>query len=465
MQTRYRLKPNLVWHDGTPLTAEDFAFAFRAATPGAGFRTGIPPYTVIEQVTAPDARSLVLDWKGLFPDAGVLLGGSTRFGLVPFPRHILEQAFAEQSREAFQDHPYWGREFIGAGPFKLERWELGSHIEAVAFDQHVLGRPRIDRIRLQFMGDPNTVFANLLAGTVHMSLNSISMEHMLQLKREWGPSNRGTAGYTALSLTTVQPQLKPEYANPPAVRDVRVRRALAHGIDKQTFTETVWSGELAVMESIFDPATPYYPAIERAITRYPYDPRASERLMNDAGFARGPDGMYTSPGEGKVTLELAAPGARAEPPVLAANWRQIGFDIQERALSQALAVDPEVRASQRALSVANSGAYESQQMALYDSAQIATRDNRWRGENRTGYSNPEFDRLVRAFGVTMDPDERVQQRAQIARILTEDLPGMPLTRGPNAHAYLAAVKGVTGASLYTTGRVTWNIERWELQSD
>jgi peptide/nickel transport system substrate-binding protein len=286
---------------------------------------------------------------------------------------------------------------------------------------------------------------------------------MLDLKREWAGTNRGTGDFTAVSLTAIQVQLRPEYANPRDVRDLRVRRALAHGVDKQTFRDTIWGGELTVMDSIFEPTSDYYPVIDRAIAKYPYDSRASERLMSEAGYTRGPDGFFTGPTEGKLTLELAAPQLRPERPVVAAGWRQIGFDMQERALSQVLSVDPETRSTFPALGVATSGAHDVQQLALYRSSEVSSAETRWRGENRGGWVSPEYDRLVQAFFTTMDPGERVQQRAQIGRILTEELPSIVLSYNPNAHAYLASVKGLTKTSLYTTGRTTWNIERWELQ--
>ncbi len=188
METRYHLKPNLVWHDGAPLTADDFVFAFKVATPANGFRTSVAPYIFMEDVLASDDRSLTIRWRTIYPDAGVLVL-DTRFGLVPLPRHILEPA-VNQSLEAFQGHPYWAHEFVGAGPFKLDRWELGSYLEAVAFDQHVLGRPKIDRIRVFFITDPNTAFANVLAGSTDVAMDTLTFDQMLQLKREWATTNR-----------------------------------------------------------------------------------------------------------------------------------------------------------------------------------------------------------------------------------------------------------------------------------
>jgi peptide/nickel transport system substrate-binding protein len=460
METHYRLKPNLVWHDGAPLTADDFVFAFKVATPANGFRTSVAPYILMEDVLAWDDRSFTIRWKSIYPDAGVLVL-DTRFGLVPIPRHIVEPAF-NQSLEAFQGHPYWAHEFVGAGPYKLDRWELGSYLEAVAFDQHVLGRPKIDRIRVLFITDPNTAFANVLAGSTDVAMDTLTFDHMVQLKREWAATNRGTAGVTVSSFTTASMQLRPDYANPRAILDVRVRKALAHGVDRQTFAETVWAGELVLLDTIFHPQADYYPAIDRAISKYPYDARASQRLMADAGYSRGPDGFFAGP-EGRLTFVLQGTATRREPAPLAANWRQAGFDIQEQSLSNNEDRDPAVRASFPALYIRASGLSEEQQMARFRASEVSTPETRWRGENVTGWRNLAFDALADAFNVTLDPNERVQQRVQMAKLISDEVPAIMLTENPNMHAHLSTVKNVSPRPPYrTTGRITWNIHEWEL---
>jgi peptide/nickel transport system substrate-binding protein len=460
METRYRLKPNLAWHDGAPLTGDDFVFAFQLATPARGFRTAVVPYTAMDEVFAPDDRSVVIRWKSIYPDAGVLLG-SARFGLVPLPRHILESVSGAPV-DALQGHSYWAHEFVGAGPYRLDRWELGSYLEAVPFEGHVLGRAKIDRIRLMFMPDPNTAFANLLAGTTHMALDSLNFASMLQLKQEWSTSKAGTAGITTGAMASAFFQHRPEYANPRAILDVRVHRAMAYGIDRQTIADTIWAGELKALDTIFAPSAEYYPAIDRAIAKYPYDPRVSERLMAEAGYVRGADGMYDSPAGEQLTFVIRANSTRPEMPILAANWRQAGFDMQERLVSSAESADPQSGATHPGISLSATGGSEVQQMALYRSSEVRNAESRWRGENLSGYMNPTFDQLLEAFNVTLDQNERVQQRVQMAKLLSEELPSIPLTYNPNMHAYLAAVKNVGPVNVLTTGRMTWNIERWEL---
>ncbi len=90
--------------------------------------------------------------------------------------------------------------------------------------------------------------------------------------------------------------------------------------------------------------------------------------MNEAGYTKGSDGYFGSPTEGKLTFLIQGPQIRQEPPVLAANWRQAGFDITEQRLPPAEEREPRVRATFPALYVQASGLTESQQMGRYHSS-------------------------------------------------------------------------------------------------
>lgn len=461
MQTQYHLKPNQTWHDGHALTADDFVFTSEVWAPSNGFRTAVTPYTLIDNVSAKDDRTVVVHWKAPYPDASVLLGAA-RFGLSPLPRHLLGTTYSE-GLEAFQKSSYWGQEFVGNGPYKLDRWELGSAIEAVAFDKHVGGKPKIDRIRFAFIPDQNAAFANLLAGGTQMALDSINFPQMQQLQQDWKATNAGTASFTVGSSNVVYIQHRPDLVSPKALLDVRVHRALAYAIDRVTLADTLWSGQLPPLDTIWDTTADWYPVVEKSITKYPYDPRISERIMNEAGYTKGPDGSFTSPTEGTLKFVLQAPNIRPEPPILAANWRQSGFPVEERPLSPQQILDAQLRASSPSFYINAASNAEVQQTAVYRGSEVMTPDRGWRGENVSGWSNPEFDRLVDAFYTNLDQNERIQQRAQVAKILSDELPSIPLTGNPNMHAFMSSVKNVnTRTPPLTMGRITWNIYEWDL---
>src|SRR5581483_5963328 len=108
METTYHLRPNLVWHDGTPLTADDFVFSWEVfSTPELGQARSVP-FRSIADVQAPDDRTILIHWTQPYADAGELqsLGASALSGLPPLPRHILGSAL-DEGASSFVNAPYW----------------------------------------------------------------------------------------------------------------------------------------------------------------------------------------------------------------------------------------------------------------------------------------------------------------------------------------------------------------------
>ncbi|MBM2810130.1 MAG: hypothetical protein HW416_889 [Chloroflexi bacterium] len=469
MQTRYRLKPNVAWHDGTALSAEDFAFAFRAVTtPGLGFvASNTPPINLIEEVNATDARTLVINWRSLFPGAGVLYQGGSLTGLPPFPRHILESGYRDGNPEAFASHPYWTTEFVGLGPYKLDRWERGAFVEGVAFDGHVLGRPKIDRLRIVFTEDANVSMANMRAGTIHLAIDSaFDFEQALQIKREWGSTGAGTMLKTAASFRSIVFQFRPEYLHQRATLDARVRKALAYSVNKEDVQEALYGGEGTTTDTIFDSSLDYFPAIDRVVQKYPFDARTSERLMAEAGFVRGADGIYVGPVEGRLVLDYrSGVGGEgdAERSILGSGWRRAGFDVTETPQSAAQSRDGETRGTFPSMYGQTTGLEESNQTASFSTAQIAGPQNRWSGRNRQGWSNPDYDRLVETFNGALEADRRLELRIQIAKLLSEEIPSVMMHFNLNPVVFVSALRGPVQTASSATAYTAWNMHEWELR--
>ncbi len=461
METTWRLRPGIVWHDGVPLVAEDFVFAWRVYSPPESGGSGAPPFHAIREVTAPDDRTVLIRWHRPHPDADNLAGYDRDF--VPLPRHLLESSFQPSDPESFANRPYWNREYVGLGPYRLDRWEPGSFLQVVAFDQHILGRPKINRIEVRFIADTNTVLAGMLAGDIHIAAdNAIYLEQAATLRREWG--DRGGSVILVPSLWRATAfQLRPEFANPRAVLDGRVRKALAFTVDKQSITDSVYHGVEPVSDFMISPSSKWGPAVEGAAAKYSYDARRGEELMRDAGFARAADGLYASPGEGRFRAELkttASPNWEAEMTIMAAEWRKAGFDVQDAVLPQAQAQDPELRMTFPAMFTSTTSLGE-RAMLLYSIAEIPRADNRWRGGNRGGWVNAEYDRTLDAFSTTLEPAERAAQVAQLARIFTEEVPVIPLLFNSLPAAHVAAVRGPGPTA--PEALLAWNVHEWEFR--
>jgi len=301
METTYRLKPNLTWHDGHPLTADDFVFAWRVySVPELG-ESGLPPFQQLDEVLAPDPRTIVFRWKQPFADAGALQA-IQQVGFQALPRHILEAPFttAAQNPDAFAAQPFWAGSYVGLGPFKVDRFEPGAFIEGSAFDGHALGRAKIDRIRLLFMSDANTVLANLLSGEAHVAIDdSIRFQQAVPLQREWSARNGGQVILSPAQFRYTSIQMRPDIVSPRTLLDLRVRRAVSHAIDRQALSDALLEGQGLIADAMIVPQVDYFSDIDRAITRYPYDVRRAEQLMGEAEYARGADGWFTHATEGR----------------------------------------------------------------------------------------------------------------------------------------------------------------------
>lgn len=461
METTYRLRPNLTWHDGTPLTSDDFVFAWRVySAPELGFGN-VPPTHAMEEVSAPDPRTLHVRWR--LPYAGAATLSARDRELPPLPRHILRDAFEGQTADAFGAHAFWTREYLGVGPYRLEHWEPGTFIDAVAFPGYALGRPKIDRIKLRFVSDPNTALANLLAGEAHMATDNSIAQVVEGLKGAWAQSTGGRLIHWPNAWRHTFAQHRPELANPRAVLDARVRKALAHAIDKESINEAVYGGDVIFSDTMIWTKSEWGPAADRIQTRYPFDLRRSEQLMAEAGFQKGTDGSYAHPVEGRFAATVrttAAADFEAEMHIMVDTWRRAGFDIQGSVLPAAQAQDSQVRATYPALFTSNTNLGESA-LLNYVSAVIPGPENRWNGGNRGGWRNAEYDRLAEEFNRTLDRAQRTDQVTQMLQIYSDELPAISLFFRAQPMAHVPALRGPEVAAPESS--MIWNVHEWEFR--
>ncbi len=459
METTHKLKPNLTWHDGTPLSAEDFAFAWRVyATPDFG-HASTAPIGFMDEVAAPDSRTVVIRWRQPYPDAA-----SLDHDFQPLPRHILAEPFGNLDSLAFAGLPFWTSEYIGLGPYWMSDWEAGISIEARAFDGYVLGRPKISEIRLVFISDPQTALANILSGEVHLVADPIlGVSEGLTLEQAWADNQGGTVLYSPVGLRTSVVQMRPEHVESPALLDARVRRAVASSMGVDQAIQFLTAGKAVRTHTITSPGVDYYPEIERVVPKYEFDARRAQQLLEEAGFRKGPDGLFVGQNGQGVRFSIASSGGErqeTEVAVYVDNLRAVGFDASQRVVPVQQIRDPRLRALLPGLQI-RGGADE---LVSYTSEQIPRPDNHWHGDNRGGWSNPEYDRLYQAFASELDRAERIRIRAQMERVRAEDAAVVPLMFNPYAVPHVAALRGPVARHAPLAGETFLHVHTWEWRS-
>jgi peptide/nickel transport system substrate-binding protein len=458
METTFRLRPDLTWHDGRPLTGEDFTFAYRVyASPEYG-TAGLPPMNYMEEVQTPDPRTVVIRWRQPYAEANAL--GMELF--MPLPRHLLEGSFVPGQPDAFAALPFWISEYVGLGPYRLVRYELGSFAEATAFAGHALGKPKIEQLRLAYMSDANTALANLMADAAHVATdNSLGLQQATVLEQEWGPRNAGVVLKSPVGVRHGNVNLRPEIATPRTLTDVRVRRALAHSMDRQALADGLTEGMGSTADTLVLPQVEYFAELDRAITKYAYDPRRAEQLLQAVGYTRGGDGFLVHPTEGRFATEIAvAAGARneAEVAVIADGLRRQGIDASIRVIPRAQVTEPFIFAHFPGVLNGSWNSATIPPVQRLRQSEIATPENRGRGANYSGWVHPEAERLINLYETTLERAERNRHTIQLLKLVSEEVPIYALYYNLEFVAHTSNLRGpAVGAS---TDGSAWNIHEW-----
>ncbi len=455
METTWKIRRGAQWHDGTPVTSADLVFTVLTGTDREvpGFANVIN--TMIDSTSTPDASTFVATWKSPFIGADTLF---TRLRGLPLPKHILEAPYTE-NKSAIVDHPYWGQQFVGTGPYKLRELVRGSHLILDANDKYVLGAPKIDVWEVKFAPDANVLITILLSGTAEMTLGArLSIDQALQIQDSW---REGTVLFNPGGWLVAMPQfLNP---TPTLLLDVRLRRALQHAINRQVIVDDLLFGKGQIADTSVAPNERSFRDIESSIVRYPYDPQQVTQIMADLGYTRGSDGMLVDASRQRLTIE-ARTNNQLDTQVKGAAiisdfWRRAGVNVDEIVYGQQRVADREYRHTRPAFEILGFG-NDPDSFENFHSKQIPRAEAGWFGQNRTRYSNPEYDALVDSYFVTIPRAERTDVLRKIVHQFTDELILLPQAYTTNHMAVGNRFKGVIGRGPNTSD--SWNSEQWDV---
>jgi peptide/nickel transport system substrate-binding protein len=304
---------------------------------------------------------------------------------------------------------------VGTGPFKLTEWAPGSHLVLEANDRYVLGRPRVDVIEVRFIGDANVTVANVLAGTIDLTLRAgLSYEQGQQIRDNW-KGGRVEGSFSALST------LFPQFLNPSpaAVADLRFRRAVTHALDRRQLAETFQGGS-PVGHSSVPPGSAEYQAVESSIVVHDYDPRTAAQLIESMGVVRGTDGLFRDRSQEILTVKVQSTIDDLREKLILAmrdSWRQAGVDVEPVIIPRQAASDRQLRATFSSFDFTQSPSVPTR----FHSSLIPLPENGFRGTNRSRYTSPELDALIESYLVTIPRPERMQTLARMTHHMTDQL--------------------------------------------
>lgn len=400
----FHLNPNALWHDGTPITAEDVRFTFERILDPAESAQGYPDVNHVTSVEVIDDHTVTFHLNqsdGLFPDR-LALGA-----LQPIPQHIFEQY--ERLSDAVELNT---RTPVGSGPFRISEVQAGSHIVLERFDDFFLGRPNLDALVFSIIADMNVRVARLRAGSVDWT--DIEPTHALTLEND---PNVEVVPVSSSRYSILDFAFEGPYAH--LFEDPRVRIAMTHAIDHDLILEAVGLGRGWNMEGTYIPfVLSEIPAPD--IEPYLYDPERARELLAEAGWT-------DTNGNGIIDRD----GVEFSFPLLVdrgnVQREQIGLILQDAFAD--LGMDVEYVAAER------TGRWIEDTRDRVFAARLAEfpvpnvdwfrRIYTTDGPNARGYSNPEVDALVQAAIQTADRELQGQYYQEAQELLHADPPVVP----------------------------------------
>lgn len=404
-----KLRPNLTFSDGSPLTAEDVAFTLTVLldpkydgdtdislahiTGGADYKAGkadsvsglkvIDPLTLQISTDEPGATTLAKIGGPVLSKA--YYGKNYQRGNLDYLRTLNGKP-------------------LGNGPYIYDKYIPGQEIRFHANPHFYRGTPPTQRF-IYRVTNPSTNFQLFQTGETDYDAFTSRPDDIEQLK---------LLGFANINLYGSSDYSEVEFnLHRPALQDARVRKALIYGLDRQKLIDVVYQGYGKVaIEPIAPISWAYNPD---DINPYKYNPEQAKKLLDEAGWKPGPDGIRVKAGKRlELTLLVSKKVINdALVPIAKENWQQIGVVLKPQV------VDFNALMAQR-----KSGNYD---LASFSTSTLNDpHDGVWdfysNEAKESGYHNPEVDKLINEGNALLDIEKRKPVYHQLYKVLADDPP-------------------------------------------
>ncbi|MFN8846456.1 MAG: peptide ABC transporter substrate-binding protein, partial [Bdellovibrionales bacterium] len=430
MIANWEIKEKASWGDGTPVTCKDVEFTWKAGlneNVSVGSRESFENIESIKYEAATPKKCTVT-YKIAKWDFFRLMPGA-------LPAH-LEQPVLDKfgkQKEGYDKNSNYTKNPTNPGlyngPYKIAEIKLGSHITFVP-NTHFYGQaPKIQKLVFKLIPNTGTMEANLRSGTIDkISPLGLAFDQAVlfdqKVRSETLPYNvkfkEGTT-YEHIDLDLSNPILK----------DIKVRQALIYAVNRDELTKALFEGKQKPAVHNLSPNDPWYTSDPGKVKIYNYSKRSASKLLDEAGWKMGSDGVRVKDGKRLALSFMTTAGNKTRETVQAIlqnQWRAVGVEVTIKNEPARVFFSETTRKRQfggMAMYAWVSSPEQSPRSTLH-SEMIPTANNSWSGQNQPGWVNKEVDRMIENLEAEFDPKKRVSLAHNIVKAYTEEAPVIPL---------------------------------------
>jgi peptide/nickel transport system substrate-binding protein len=438
MDVTWRLRPGVAWHDGVPFTSADIKFTVDAINDPAYNPESTDGFDRITSVDTPDSLTAVVHYREVYaPYAIQFIRGA-------LPKHVLAGRDIDRAMD-------YNRNPLGTGPYRVVEWRTGEYILLERVPHYWRGDslPKIRRVMFKFLTNTNTRINQLRSGEVHV-VALVPWDKYREVRAVPGITVHRMIG-NGYEHVTLNEERFPPFA------DVRVRRALAHAIDRELIARTILDSLAPVVDG---PIQPLSWAYTDQVRRYPYDPARARALLDEAGWrdANG-DGVREREGKPLAFTLLTQAGFVIRENVAQTIQRQlhdVGVDVKVQ-LMDGTAIS----------NVWFEGRFDAMlhwwhlpsdpELTLFFAADRTPPA----GRNINYIKNDALTKVLYASDRTVDQAERRRLLQEAQRMIAELAPEIPLYNVTRLDAIPTTLRNFKGNP--TNTGIFWNVAEWEIR--
>ncbi|MEK4576443.1 ABC transporter substrate-binding protein [Bacillus sp. FSL R12-0074] len=427
----FHLKDDLKFSDGSPLTADDVAFTltvlhdptYSGATDisqtaikgGQAYKEG--KATSIEGIQVIDPKTITITTEKVNAQTLSLIGGE-----------VISKAY--YGKEYKQGNLEYLKELygkpMGAGAYKLDKYIPGQEVRFVANENYFEGKPKIEHFIYKITkGD--TKLQQFQAGEVDYDGFTTNAETIEQLK-ELGFANVNV--YTGSSYGYIKMNYKKSY-----FKDKRVRQAFIYGLERQKAIDTYFQGYASLVNVPITPVSWAY--TEEGINKYEYNLEKAKKLLDEAGWKAGSDGIREKDGQKLKVSYFASSASKINDvmiPVMKEDYKKIGVDFNPEYMDFNTMISKVIKGDYD-LAMVSTPMIDDPSGTIEEFVSTSKR-------NYDGYHNPKVDELAKQALETLDIEKRKEIYKKLYQELSEDPPVIFLNNSKVVSAHNARIQGL-----------------------